>query len=166
MNEAEALNVALGLEKYLAGPLSREEAPFDYSFFLRLHREMFGDVWGWAGRLRRSVTNIGSEPHLIEQRLYELSLNLPYWEGDPLLTQAARLHHQAVLIHPFENGNGRWSRTLANIWLHLHRHPLTHWPAGLNEESPVRAVYIEALKTADRGDEGPLLALPRRFTPE
>jgi Fic family protein len=75
------------------------------------------------------------------------------------------LHHQAVQIHPFENGNGRWSRTLANIWLHLHGHELIQWPgAALSEESKVRADYLAAIKAADNHDYQPLFALHQRFT--
>jgi Fic family protein len=81
-----------------------------------------------------------------------------------LLVQASRLHHQAVHIHPFENGNGRWSRALANVWLRLHDNPLTAWPQELGTESPVRDEYIAAIKAADRGDEGALLELHRRYT--
>lgn len=166
LNKAEARNIAKAMAQYLGGPLTRREAPFDFAWFRQLHHEMFEDVWGWAGRLRTSVTNIGVAPHLIEQRLYDLSKNLPYWDKEPMLMQATMLHHQAVQIHPFENGNGRWSRTLANIYLHLHGHALIQWPgAALSEESEVRAEYLAAIKAADNYDYGPLLALHRRFTP-
>jgi Fic-DOC domain mobile mystery protein B len=166
LNRAEAENITRALARYFGGPLTRNEAPFDYAWFLQFHREMFGEVWGWAGRLRRSTTNIGVEPRLIEQQLYELSLNLPYWASEPLLKQATMLHHQAVHIHPFENGNGRWSRALANIWLYLHGHEPTEWPGtALSEESVIRAEYIAAIQAADRGDHGLLLALTERFTP-
>jgi Fic-DOC domain mobile mystery protein B len=165
LNKAEARNIAKTMAQYLGGPITPKEAPFDFSWFCQLHREMFEDVWGWAGRLRKSVTNIGIAPHLIEVQLYDLSKNLPYWANETLLMQATMLHHQAVQIHPFENGNGRWSRTLANIWLHLHAHELTQWPgAALSEESEVRAEYLAAIKAADDHDYQPLLALHQRFT--
>jgi Fic-DOC domain mobile mystery protein B len=166
LNKVEFANVTKALSRYLGRQLTRNEAPFDYAWFLQLHREMFEDVWGWAGRLRTSTTNIGIEPRFIEQRLYELSKNLPYWGNEPLIVQATMLHHQAVHIHPFENGNGRWSRALANIWLYLNGHELTQWPStALSEESAIRGEYVEAIKAADRGDYAPLLALHQRFTP-
>jgi Fic family protein len=112
------------------------------------------------------VTNIGIAPQFIEERLFDLARNLPCWQNEPLLLQATMLHHQAVQIHPFENGNGRWSRALANIWLKLHGHELTVWPAAdLIQESPVRGEYLAAIQAADQGDYGPLLELHRRFTP-
>ena len=96
--------------------------------------------------------------------------DLEYWrEHDtyPLLEQAVRLHHRAVRIHPFPNGNGRWSRMLANIWLKLHDHPITIWPpetSATGMESVIRAEYLAAIKGADGGKIGPLLAIHRRFT--
>jgi Fic-DOC domain mobile mystery protein B len=166
LNAVEAANITKALSRYFGGPLTRTEAPFDYAWFLQLHREMFEDVWGWAGRLRTSTTNIGIEPRFIEQRLYELSKNLPFWENEPLLMQATMLHHQAVHIHPFENGNGRWSRALANIWLYLNGQEPTQWPGtALSEQSSIRGEYIEAIKAADKGDYGHLLKLHQQFTP-
>jgi len=54
---------------------------------------------------------------------------------------------------------------LANLWLYLHGHEPTDWPGtALSEESAVRRGYIEAIKAADLGDYGPLLALHERFT--
>ncbi len=165
VNDAESTGIARVTARYLARSLSRKEAPFDFAWFCDLHRQMFEDVWGGAGSLRTSVTNIGMAPQFIEERLFDLSRNLPCWENEPLLVQATMLHHQAVQIHPFENGNGRWSRVLANIWLRLNRHELTRWPATeLSQESAVRDEYIAAIQAADQGDYGPLLELHRRFT--
>ena len=80
-----------------------------------------------------------------------------------LLEQATRLHHRAAWIHPFWNGNGRWARLLANIWLRRHKAPLVHWPdESIGQESPIRNDYLMALKAADNGDFGPLLALHRQ----
>ena len=45
-----------------------------------------------------------------------------------LIEQAVVLHHLAVQIHPFPNGNGRWARMVANIWLKLHGGEATEWP--------------------------------------
>ena len=84
----------------------------------------------------------------------------------PLVEQAARLHHKAVAIHPFLNGNGRWSRMLANIWLKLHGSQPTFWPEeSVGEASVLRAEYLAAVSAADAMDYGPLIALHRRHTP-
>jgi len=78
----------------------------------------------------------------------------------PLLEQGARLHHRAVLIHPFTNGNGRWSRLLANIWLLRHGRRVVRWPETvIGYESPLRSDYLRAVRAADRGDLDPLIAM-------
>jgi fido (protein-threonine AMPylation protein) len=53
--EQEALNIAKTTIKYLSAPPSKKEAPFSYGWMMQLHKEMFGDVWDWAGNLRLSV---------------------------------------------------------------------------------------------------------------
>ena len=80
------------------------------------------------------------------------------------LEQAAQLHYRAVWIHPFENGNGRWARLLANIWLSRHKSPLVVWPEAMSgQESPIRSDYLKALKAADTGDFSPLMELHRQY---
>jgi Fic family protein len=85
-----------------------------------------------------NVTSVGLDPRSFEQRLYELTEKLPYWTDRSLLDQAVMLHHKAVPIHPFENGNGRWSRMLASIWLHLHGSAITQWPGTWSRCSVAR----------------------------
>ncbi|MHC4219370.1 MAG: mobile mystery protein B [Planctomycetota bacterium] len=169
LNRAEGENIRKAVVKYLAGKPSRRSAPFDLDWVLRLHREMLGDVWVWAGSVRSSVTDIGVGPQQIEVALQGLLDDLGHWREDDvgLLEQAVRLHHRAVHIHPFENGNGRWARLLANIWLKRHDHGLTKWPEEtIGTESVIRGDYITAIKAADNGDLGPLLELHRRYTVE
>ncbi len=166
LDAAEAENIRRAIIKYFAAAPSLRTAPFDYPWVLRLHREMFGDVWTWAGQLRRAETNIGALPHRIEGELHGLLHDLPAWSESrmPLLEQAVRMHHRAVSIHPFDNGNGRWSRMLANIWLRLHSPDLTHWPdTTIGSASTIREEYLAALRTADRGDYAALIALHARF---
>jgi len=81
-----------------------------------------------------------------------------------LVEQSARLHHRAVLIHPFQNGNGRWARMLANIWLKHHRAPIISWPERIIENtSEIRSRYISAIQAADRHEYDALIAMHREF---
>jgi Fic-DOC domain mobile mystery protein B len=167
LNILEADGIRKVLLKYLAKTPTRRSARFNYSWALKLHREMFGDVWNWAGVLRTNDLNIGVPWKQVESRLFTLLADLVSWEqsGVELLDQAVMLHHRAVEIHPFCNGNGRWARMLANIWLKLHKHPLTLWPEEvIGTQSVVRAEYLDAIKAADRGDYEPLTDLHKRFT--
>jgi Fic-DOC domain mobile mystery protein B len=161
----EAENIRKALVKYLAAKPSRRIAPFDYAWSLRLHEEMFGDVWAWAGRLRKSNVNIGVQWDQIEAQLFNLFKDLPVWgqSGMELLNQAVLLHYRAVFIHPFLNGNGRWARLLANIWLKQNDAPDVQWPSQVGVKSPVRDEYLAAIRKADEGDLEPLTELHRRF---
>ncbi|MGV3607123.1 MAG: mobile mystery protein B [Planctomycetaceae bacterium] len=167
LNIIEAENIRHAVMKYLAVTPTRRIAKSDYGWVLKLHSEMFGNVWTWAGQLRHSDGhNIGITWHAVPEALATLLDDLPAWSefGMDVVEQATRLHHRAVQIHPFCNGNGRWSRMLANIWLRLHDHPLIQWPESvIGEESPIRQQYIHAMRIADQGDFQPLLQLHRQF---
>lgn len=167
LNAAEAENIRKATVKYLTSKPSRRWARFDTRWLMRLHAEMLGDVWAWAGELRKRETNIGSPVHRIEIDLHTLIEDLRAWEASdmPLLEQAARLHHVAVRIHPFPNGNGRWARMVANIWLKLHGGEPTEWPEStIGTASTIRGEYLDAVRAADRGDYDPLLALHDNYT--
>lgn len=170
LNAAEAENIAKAVLKYLAKKPSRRSAPFDVRWMLQLHREMFGEVWEWAGQIRTSpLPTIGVPAHQIREELGKLIGDLLFWKKSTMdiTEQAVRLHHRAVWIHPFLNGNGRWSRMLADIWLRQQGQKIPIWPVEVNTEaSRVRAKYIQAVKDADGGDFGKLLALYRQFIPK
>lgn len=167
LNSFEAENIRKAMAKYLARKPTRRTARFDLSWAMRLHREMFGNVWEWAGSFRTEDKNLGIHWHQVETSLQALLDDLACWGqyGMEVLEQVARLHHRAVHIHPFENGNGRWSRLLANIWLKRHGHPPTAWPEEvIGTVSVIRDEYITAIKKADEGDYEPLMELHRRYT--
>jgi Fic-DOC domain mobile mystery protein B len=167
LNRAEAENVRKAILRYLAARPSRRSAPFTLTWVKRLHKQMFGDVWRWAGEFRRENLNLGCDWHQIPLQLQALLDDLIFWEGqgDDLLEQAARLHHRAVRVHPFPNGNGRWARMLANVWLKRNGHPVTVWPEEtIGTRSVIRDEYLAAIRAADVGDEGPVIQLHRRFT--
>lgn len=164
LNIAEAENIRKVYVKYLAAPPSKRLAPFDMSWLCGLHEEMYRDVWEWAGRTRTGNINLGVDWRQVEPQLLSLSRDLLAWETLPLVEQATNLHFHAVRIHPFPNGNGRWARTAANIWLFQHDSGVIRWPEeAVGKESPVRAQYIAALKAADGGDFEKLLRLHDEF---
>jgi Fic-DOC domain mobile mystery protein B len=128
---------------------------------------MFGNVWRWAGQRRQIELNIGAPHYHIDAQLQTLLDDLHYWHDHsamPPAEQAAHLHHRAVYVHPFLNGNGRWARLLANIWLRRLGHPITFWPDDtIGQTSSIRTEYIAAIKAADNGDYQPLFALHEKF---
>jgi Fic-DOC domain mobile mystery protein B len=167
LNEVEAENVRKAATRYLLSKPTKRTAPFTLAWARRLHKQMFGDVWTWAGEFRRvNVIPVGVDWQQIEVNVQSLLDNLMQWEqvGAPPPEIAAMLHHKAVSIHPFLNGNGRWARMLANIWLRRHGHRHTVWPDAMNgSESTIRGDYMKALKSADEGDYTALIEQHRQY---
>lgn len=164
---AEAENIRRAVLRYLLATPSRKVATFDFGWMLRLHREMFGDVWSWAGQIRDKPLSLGSDPAHIGEHLAQLCDDIRGREQymPNVLERAVLIHHRAVQIHPFRNGNGRWSRMLSNIWLRVHDCPIVEWPATVVAESPIRSEYLACLRAADAGDMKPLVALHARHQP-
>lgn len=167
LNRVEAENILKATLKYLSARPSKRTAPFTYDWFLRLHKEMFGEVWDWAGQVRTLDVNLGIPWDQIGQHLGGLILDMECWRPteDRILEQAATLHFRAVCIHPFLNGNGRWSRMLANIWLKQNGFSPVAWPEPQigTGASATRGEYIDAITTAIAGDMIPLIELHQRF---
>lgn len=143
----------------------RSRDPIDEAFGRSLHRRMFGKVWSWAGDYRLSDKNIGVPRATIAPRLYELFDNINYWGKNETFSPdevAAPFHHGLVFIHPFPNGNGRWSRLMADILLVRFGQPrFTLGSSTLHSADQARATYIAALQAADRHDFRPLITFLR-----
>ena len=159
MNEIylyEAKNITKATLKYLSASPDQKLAPFSYEWFMTLHNDMFGDVWDWAGKLRHAELSIGVKAYLVSTEIKKLVDDLEYWHENKsfsVIETASRIHHRAVQIHPFLNGNGRWSRMLANIYLKQNGLEPTKWNENLlSKENLHRDDYIKALKKADNGD--------------
>ena len=134
-------------------------------FARRLHSRMFGRTWHWAGSFRITEKNIGIDPAKIQPALLDLcedvKMQLEH-SSYPLDEIAARFSHRLVAIHPFPNGNGRLSRTLADLLLVQRGATRFSWGAGeLMSAGDVRQRYLDALRAADRKDYRPLLAFIR-----
>lgn len=160
LNEWEFENVGRG-EEWAFGTKHGEILAVD--FLLALHKKMFGDTWTWAGELRtREVLPIGIAPEQIRVALTELLENVKaqiQYQSMGIAEGAARLHHQLVAIHPFPNGNGRFSRTMADLVLVRAGRKPFEWGAQLERKGEVREKYISALQAADNKDYRPLFNL-------
>ena len=159
----EAKNITQATLKYLSLVPDKKLAPFSYEWLLLLHKEMFCDVWEWAGKLRQVELSIGVKAYLVSTEIKKLVDDLEFWEQNKsfdVIEIASRLHHRAVQIHPFINGNGRWSRMLANIYLKQNGLQPTKWNENLlSKENLHRDDYIKALKSADDGDYRDLIKM-------
>jgi Fic family protein len=73
-----------------------------------------------------------------------------------------RFHHKLVAIHPFPNGNGRWSRLAADMFaLQLGQQHFAWARGSIVAVSETRQAYVGALKAADDGNMTLLLAFAR-----
>ncbi|HEV7601340.1 MAG TPA: mobile mystery protein B [Bradyrhizobium sp.] len=161
LNELEQKNVA---EAYVWA-FRRKRQVIDEAFLKGLHRRMFKAVWRWAGEYRTSDRNLGVEPYRIQPELYQIIADVRYaiqhesYTPDEL---AVRFKHRVVTVHPFPNGNGRWSRLAGDLLIVQQGGTRFTWGgANIQAEGDVRKRYIDALHAADDHDLEPLIRFAR-----
>lgn len=134
-------------------------------YLIELHRRMFDRTWRWAGLVRRTDKNIGVHWPTVRVALRERLEDASLWLAKGLYSHeeiAVRLHHAIVVVHPFPNGNGRWSRLAADALLHaLRQDPFTWGATDLTMAGDARQRYLDALRAADNGSFAALLAFAR-----
>lgn len=153
LNAAEQDNVAHALT--LAAPRTPDRV-LDHLYLRRLHKQMFGDVWDWAGQYRPREMNIGIDPVEISMAVVDLCENAKLWieaSGEEDLA-AARFHHRLVSVHPFRNGNGRHARRAADVLLNSAGLDAFTWGANADlSPDDLRARYLTSLRKADLDPE-------------
>jgi Fic-DOC domain mobile mystery protein B len=161
LNEAEQANI-LEAEGWA---FAHKRNVLNQAFLNGLHKPMFGAVWNWAGKFRRSGKNIGVDPHRIAEDLQLLIDDCAYWkehgtyEPDEI---ASRFHHRLVRVHPYANGNGRHARMAADLFLKSMDCQRFSWGGeSIVDSDDTRANYIAALRAADGHDYEPLLEFVR-----
>jgi len=161
LNEAEQANI-LEAEEWA---FARKRDVLDERFLTGLHKRMFGRVWRWAGKFRKTERNIGIDAYRITVELRQLLDDCRYWiehgtyEPDEI---AARFHHRLVLIHPFPNGNGRHARLATDrLLVSMGCSRFTWGRVNLVDPGETRQRYVDALRAADHHDIAPLLEFVR-----
>ena len=161
LNEAELANIADAV-RWLG---SRKRDILDRDFLNTLHKRMFGEVWKWAGRYRTTPRNIGIDAYRIAVELHQVIDDAKYWVEHSTFPPdeiAVRFSHRVVAIHPYPNGNGRFSRLLADLLaIQLGQPRFTWGRVNLVDPSETRKEYIAALKSADAGDYDHLIIFSR-----
>jgi Fic-DOC domain mobile mystery protein B len=163
LNDAEFKNISDASKIYL---LSRKKIQFIPSNLYKIHREMFGNVWAWAGKKRKTNKNIGVDKAQIDMEMKKLIDDLQYWLEHKMETIeiSARLHHRLAFIHPFDKGNGRWARFIVNLFLKEHLNSYINFPEDeLLLTTAIRKTYIKALQEADNLNYGPLIDLQKKY---
>ena len=125
-------------------------------FAKKLHKQMFNNTWLWAGTFRKRQTNIGIASIYIPQELKLLFDDVQFQlehDSFPIREIGVRLHHRLVFIHPFPNGNGRFSRLMAELLMRHNNEASFSWGnCNLANDSETRGKYLFALREADNGD--------------
>ena len=173
-NAAEADAISLAYNKYIFEARRKKQNTrwLTDDFICRVHRDMFGSIWEWAGKYRVDTLNIGVAPHLIPEQLRLLRDDFLMWDSSistmPVLEVAARLQNRLTKIHPFRNGNGRHARLITDIFFHSRERPLPEWPQThlMSEGHQIRAQYIATMKQADQGDFSPLVQFIEGYLPK
>jgi Fic-DOC domain mobile mystery protein B len=135
-------------------------------FIRTVHKKMFGKVWTWAGKYRRSDKNIGVDWLRIPVELRKLVDDIRFWIDNKTYSPdeiAARFHHRLVQTHLFANGNGRHARIMADYLLRKkwNMQPFSWGQKNSTDREKMRFYYIEALRAADKNNYNPLLKFVR-----
>jgi len=171
LNRAEAASISDAMAwLFLSGRRLRPELVTGEDWLKRLHRRMYGQVWAWAGQYRTSDRNLGVPYWQIRMDMRVLRDDALAWLADTTAARygddecAIRFGYRLVVIHPFPNGNGRWSRLASDALIVALGGTRFSWGAAtLTEPGATRRDYIRALQAADSGgDLGPLVAFARR----
>ena len=161
LNEAEQANI-LDAQDWA---FSRNRDVLDEKFLNNLHKQMYGNVWRWAGRYRSTGKNIGTDVYRIPMELRELLDDCRFWTMNNTYEPeeiATRFHHRLVAVHCYPNGNGRHARLAADLLLISMGLERFSWGGkNLADVGETRKRYIAALQAADRHDIRPLLEFVR-----
>lgn len=160
LDEYEEQNIAEGLAwlKSHTGECSHHQ------FWLKLHKKLFGDVWGWAGKVRTHELNnpYFHAPSQLWTAFKLLEDDVQYWlkgKTFPLKEIAARFHERIETLHPFANGNGRFGRILVEYFCEKKGETIPSWGSSFKDTPQNRRErYIHALDCARRNhDYTPLI---------
>lgn len=110
------------LTMHAAAGIPFNPPPYDFAYFKALHRQLFADIYPWAGEIRTIDIAKGETRFChwqrIEPEAHKLFGQLTqanwYTELDrhELVVAAAEFYGELNVLHPFRDGNGRAQRLL------------------------------------------------------
>ena len=164
INEHEAKGL-VAAELFVFGLDS--ETKFSTQLILEIHSTAFSELYDWAGKWRITQVMVGQleppQPQQILQLMFQFTDNLNFKVANAATSQdhidcLTYAHYEFVRIHPFSNGNGRTGRIVMNlVALKFGYRPLELY----HREGDSRKIYIDAMKSADKGNVEPLQRLIR-----
>jgi len=165
LNEFEQQNIEKAIEWTLTKKFKKEQI-LSEDFVCQLHHKMYGDVWAWAGKFRKSEKNIGIKAYQIGTSLKQLNDDCLHWIENKTYSEeeiAIRYSHRVVAIHCFANGNGRHSRLMADVIMsHIFGKGVFTWSrSNLASKGDPRTNYLNAVRAGDKNDIEPLIAFAK-----
>lgn len=112
----------LELSELAADSIEFGQPPYDLQYLSNIHRQLFSDIYDWAGQLRTIDISKGNtlfctvsriEPEA--ERLFKSLANANWFQGldrASLIIAGAEMFGDLNMIHPFRDGNGRAQRIL------------------------------------------------------
>ena len=165
LDEFEQQNIEEALQWILTRSF-KTETVLTEKFICNLHKRMYGSVWKWAGKFRKTNKNLGIDKWQIPVALKTLCDDSLFWIRNKTYSPeeiAIRFKHRIVSIHCFSNGNGRHSRLIADIIINkIYESPMFSWgSADLEYQGDTRSTYLNAVKEADNDLFQPLIEFAR-----
>jgi cell filamentation protein len=137
-----------------------------YRHYLAIHRHLFGDVYAWAGQIRKvRIAKQGHAfcyPEHIDREMeglfayLERRKHLRGLDSTTFAAQAAHFLAELNAIHPFREGNGRTQLSFLTVLAERAGHSVAF------ERSKAQAMLDAMIKSFD-GDEKPLAVLIERL---
>jgi len=134
LDELHELEKNITADKILQLKLAPITGDFGYTHFKTLHKELFKDIYVWAGKDRydigyRGVFRKGDTEFTHGEKLPEVTKGLfdalkveHYFKDldkEQFIKSAASFLNGLNILHPFREGNGRTQRLLWSYWLRM-----------------------------------------------
>ena len=98
----------------------QSEEPLSFAFYRNLHKRLFGDLYEWAGELRKVDMSKQGTSFCRVENLEEIGNAIFQWlrkhkelrgmKRERFVKELADLYHRINMLHPFREGNGRTQR--------------------------------------------------------
>ena len=98
----------------------QSEEPLSFAFYRNLHKRLFGDLYEWAGELRKVDMSKQGTSFCRVENLEEIGNTIFQWlrkhkelrgmKRERFVKELADLYHRINMLHPFREGNGRTQR--------------------------------------------------------
>jgi cell filamentation protein len=131
------------LSEVAAETLDFSPPPYNLSYLQALHRQLFCDLYDWAGELR--TVDISKDEthfcvtHRIEpeaNKLFKLLADANWFQDldrTALINASAELFGDLNVVHPFREGNGRAQRILFEHIIVNAGYEISWWPVEARE---------------------------------